>query len=497
MDRFHVLTLSLSAITLLHHFWARRPRRKVDEVKIGVNSFTEALRLCDKITDLVGPLDIPSQEGQVNFMSFKISHFASKAYVTVGNSFDSAVHMKLQTIFEDNRPNMSEEERYYIANEWNTTKRYTRCKYNSVCSSAYEPGTFTLEYDILLPGGMPHKVGVELLENTLAMWHTSAVACVLHIVNYKKATLPFATHGSIVGNTLEFQVADEDLMRQQCAICLEGFQKDEWVRRLPCLHVFHTCSDCNIDTHLVRDKQCPVCRTPIDVMDSMASVSKKQPPELARAVVHLQERFNEFHNLVSHMRDMLHQLRADCQNRADEQPQSSAVPPCEVFDAVAQEDSECASSSMGASPPTHSHASASRASPRGTPRASQSLTPSAAQLRQPLEHPSATRLGASASDSGIGASASASSSASRILLERSLASSSDLLDHVTEDIAALSDRALDATQELVAAAGLTGLTATSSNTACDTPSEIPCDTPCETDGEVPSRASPSGSVPKR
>merc|ERR1719500_646655 len=100
MDRFHVLTLSLSAITLLHHFWARRPRRKVDEVKIGVNSFTEALRLCDKITDLVGPLDIPSQEGQVNFKSFKISHFASKAYVTVGNSFDSAVHMKLQTIFE-------------------------------------------------------------------------------------------------------------------------------------------------------------------------------------------------------------------------------------------------------------------------------------------------------------------------------------------------------------------------------------------------------------
>eukprot|EP00397_Hematodinium_sp_SG-2012_P016209 GEMP01016530.1.p1 GENE.GEMP01016530.1~~GEMP01016530.1.p1 ORF type:complete len:445 (+),score=77.57 GEMP01016530.1:79-1413(+) len=321
LDGFHALTLSLTAATVLYHVWAKKEQKKINEVTISIDSLIEALTRSDKVTDITGPIEIPSHEGAVSFMSFKISHFASKAYVTVGISSDSGVHMKLQTIFKDNRPNMSEEERYYIANEWNATKRYTRCKYNSVSSSAHEPGTFALEYDILLPGHMSHSICVDLLDKTLTMWHTSAVACVLHIVNYKKAALPFATHGVIVGNTIEFQVLTEDLMNQNCAICLEAFQKDEWVRRLPCLHVFHTCIECNIDTHLVRDKQCPVCRTPIDVMDSMATVPKKSQ--------------------VSNMREMLHQLRADYQ-RQDE-PASLDIP-CEVLDAVLAEDDDGSSS---------------------------------------------------------------------------------------------------------------------------------------------------------
>jgi len=328
-DRVHALTLSLSIITLGYHVWTRKETRKEEEKAndVGVHTLAEAMRRCDKIVDIIGPIDIPSNEGQVSFMSFKMSHFSSKAYVTVGNnsSSDPTVHIKLQTIFEDNRTSISEEERYYIANDWNATKRYTRCKYNALCTSANEPGTFTLEYDMLLPGVMPNSLCLQMLTTTLTMWHTSSIACVLHIVNYKKAALPFATHGTIVGNTIEFQVSCADLMTQRCTICLENFQLDDWVRRLPCLHVFHTIStssDCSIDTHLVRDKQCPICRTPIDVMDSLPAISKKPKPILTDAVVHLQARFNEFHGLVTNMRGILQQLRADFTPRADESPRA-------------------------------------------------------------------------------------------------------------------------------------------------------------------------------
>merc|ERR1719188_1016831 len=102
------------------------------------------------------------------------------------------------------------------------------------------------------------------------------VACVMHIVEPRE--MPFATHEMITANTLAVTVQEEDthLVHEACPICLENFRVGEKVRRLPCMHLFHVVSadadseqsrHCNIDRHLIQDKQCPVCKTPIDVME--------------------------------------------------------------------------------------------------------------------------------------------------------------------------------------------------------------------------------------
>eukprot|EP00913_Durusdinium_trenchii_P002858 g2646.t1 len=133
---------------------------------------------------------------------------------------------------------------------------------------------FTLEYDLLCPVQLPHAAGVHMLTLILRMWYTSMVACVMHIVAPRE--LPFATHAMIVENTLTVAVQEEDsnLQQEACPICLENFQVGDKVRRLPCMHLFHVVGGesssqsrhCNIDRHLVLDKQCPICKTPIDIM---------------------------------------------------------------------------------------------------------------------------------------------------------------------------------------------------------------------------------------
>lgn len=314
----------------------REERREREIRTVSENTLLDALNKCEKVNDVNGPIRLTSEEGVLVFFNFVISLCPSKAFI----SFEEAPHqpfvLKLQAVFEDGRPNLSEEERYYIANNWNSTKKFTRCRYNSSSSSSYHPGAFMLEYEILFPATMTHYFGVELFEKTLDMWHASAVACMLHILAYKRATLPFATHGSITQNTIEFQVSETEseshrncsLRNQVCSICLENFRDQDWVRRLPCLHVFHSGRECNIDTHLVQDKQCPVCRTPIDAMEIDPHIpNKNDSPELARAVTNLQRRFNEFHNIVSNMRVMLQQLRQEWRRP---QPAGGQSPPAIV-----------------------------------------------------------------------------------------------------------------------------------------------------------------------
>ncbi|KAH8310569.1 hypothetical protein KR044_002024 [Drosophila immigrans] len=52
---------------------------------------------------------------------------------------------------------------------------------------------------------------------------------------------------------------DEDA--EKCAICLSLFEIENDVRRLPCMHLFHT--DC-VDQWLVTNKHCPICRVDIE-----------------------------------------------------------------------------------------------------------------------------------------------------------------------------------------------------------------------------------------
>jgi hypothetical protein len=46
-------------------------------------------------------------------------------------------------------------------------------------------------------------------------------------------------------------------------VCLEEYEEGEELRTLPCLHSFH--KSC-IDKWLGGKKQCPMCKTPIDIM---------------------------------------------------------------------------------------------------------------------------------------------------------------------------------------------------------------------------------------
>jgi len=51
----------------------------------------------------------------------------------------------------------------------------------------------------------------------------------------------------------------------KCCICLESFKQGDEIRRLPCLHIFHTEE---IDQWLSRNHLCPICRTPIEQNES-------------------------------------------------------------------------------------------------------------------------------------------------------------------------------------------------------------------------------------
>jgi len=255
------------------------PSQGTRERLMGLRTLLASLQGCDRVCpeSIMGPFQMNAgtdEEVPVVCFQFRMSHFTCKAYLAHGTQDEGSQHLKLQTTFEDNRRSLGEEQRYFIANEWNATKRYTRlkCGYGGAGRSS----VFTLEYDVLVPAETPHTWGLLLLSQTLRMWYTSMVACVMHIVEPRD--VPFATHEMITANTLSVSVREEDecLLQQSCPICFENFRVGEKVRRLPCMHLFHVVGadaeqsqgqHCNIDRHLVRDKQCPVCKTPVDFME--------------------------------------------------------------------------------------------------------------------------------------------------------------------------------------------------------------------------------------
>lgn len=240
-----------------------KPASETDQ-QMCLRTLLSALQSSDRVSvdTITGPFHTGG-EVPVAFFQFRMSQFSCKVYLAPGAEDEGSQHVKFQTVFEDNLNTLGEEQRYFVANEWNSTKRYTRLR----CGSAGTRDIFTLEYDALVPTEMPHSIGFALLLLTLRMFYTSMVACVMHICD--RRDIPFATHSMIQANTLEVTVGDTTRV-EQCPICLEMFKAGERARRLPCLHLFHTGdeSHCNVDKHLVCDKKCPVCKTPIDVMQS-------------------------------------------------------------------------------------------------------------------------------------------------------------------------------------------------------------------------------------
>ena len=50
---------------------------------------------------------------------------------------------------------------------------------------------------------------------------------------------------------------------QVCSICLEDFQKDDIIKRLPCKHIMH--KECG-KKWLKVNKRCPICRVNLEIL---------------------------------------------------------------------------------------------------------------------------------------------------------------------------------------------------------------------------------------
>ncbi|KAF2362940.1 Zinc finger RING-type [Trinorchestia longiramus] len=74
-----------------------------------------------------------------------------------------------------------------------------------------------------------------------------------------------ATQAIIEANTLAHKyVIRPKVGPEKCTVCLSEYENEENVRRLPCLHLFHT--EC-IDQWLATNKRCPICRVDIEQHD--------------------------------------------------------------------------------------------------------------------------------------------------------------------------------------------------------------------------------------
>ncbi|XP_071826523.1 uncharacterized protein [Apostichopus japonicus] len=71
--------------------------------------------------------------------------------------------------------------------------------------------------------------------------------------------------------------AAEDDEDEKCTICLSIFLHEEDVRRLPCMHLFHT--EC-VDQWLVTNKKCPICR--VDIETTTIAKEVTQPGDCLR-----------------------------------------------------------------------------------------------------------------------------------------------------------------------------------------------------------------------
>jgi hypothetical protein len=72
-----------------------------------------------------------------------------------------------------------------------------------------------------------------------------------------------ASQSEIENNSLKYKIDRESQIpteNKDCAICMDEFKIGDQVRRLPCMHPYHT--DC-IDTWLKTNRTCPVCKTEV------------------------------------------------------------------------------------------------------------------------------------------------------------------------------------------------------------------------------------------
>ncbi|KAF4660016.1 hypothetical protein FOL47_007351 [Perkinsus chesapeaki] len=206
----------------------------------------------------------------------------------------------------------------YTAASWNSTMRYCRL---TQCGGPGGGGTgpsdgMNLDMVSTVPQYFATQThAIEWLARLTKVFMSSITRCLLHIRDCRNGSMPFATKDMLEANTVLSMVPTDIRRHEQqqhqqqkdqvqprervrstssscedkfCPICLEQFLPGELVRRLPCMHVFHKTKTCDVDKHLKRNKQCPTCKTPIDISydylltiphDTAAIIPPEQPVE--------------------------------------------------------------------------------------------------------------------------------------------------------------------------------------------------------------------------
>ncbi|KAA0201701.1 hypothetical protein HAZT_HAZT005072 [Hyalella azteca] len=104
------------------------------------------------------------------------------------------------------------------------------------------------------PQGGPLDVSFAGFENIVRMMRLNQHRDSLLTVGASQAT--------IERNTLAHRyIIRPKVGAEKCTVCLSDYENDENVRRLPCLHLFHTAC---IDQWLATSKRCPICRVDIE-----------------------------------------------------------------------------------------------------------------------------------------------------------------------------------------------------------------------------------------
>ncbi|GAB6019296.1 hypothetical protein CHUAL_000891 [Chamberlinius hualienensis] len=125
-----------------------------------------------------------------------------------------------------------------------------------------------------LPGSVPIPVlsdGIPMLNPTYQRIYSSYMQTRLEdymrVVEQRRLVNRGASQTTIEKNTFPHRykmvqkcTEVEDNI-EKCTICLSEFEDNEDVRRLPCMHLFHT--EC-VDQWLTTNKRCPICRVDIE-----------------------------------------------------------------------------------------------------------------------------------------------------------------------------------------------------------------------------------------
>lgn len=122
----------------------------------------------------------------------------------------------------------------------------------------------------LWDGGDSDEDIMSIIDQLNSTMRISARGCEIRAIPTHKFSRSSNQHGNAQSSTAGSSSSsggpvEENEEHPECSICVEEYEEDESLKRLPCGHMFH--SKC-IDAWLERNRTCPYCRRSIRNGDS-------------------------------------------------------------------------------------------------------------------------------------------------------------------------------------------------------------------------------------